>query len=245
MGGRCTSWVGWFVTSVGENVSSPAWTVKLASEDEDPSTVQAIYEVFLDAMGRLDRGDSGWIYRRLAESDALALCRDADGALVGYGFYLCPKSFVNGSQLLWCNAVAIRKRWQNFGVVRGLDERVAQWLNVAPRWLGCRTQNPRVVAAYSDLGWCWPMDETFDTALGVQLLDLLRAHVPEVGLAVDLDPATGVCRRVYQGGRLGDSSSLAHRPHVDRLLANIELMTSAGDALVIVTDWTTDAPERL
>ncbi len=74
---------------------------------------------------------------------------------------------------------------------------------------------------------------------------MLRASVPEVRDAKDLDEKFGVCRKEFSEGRLGDTpGSIEGWPEIDRFFADASVDPHKGDTVVLVASLREVAPPR-
>src|SRR5947209_5037715 len=166
------------------------WSVHdLALEAVDDAWIAGIQDTFLDGFGL--SVERAWSTDRLAYAlenvSYLALAYAHEDAttqrfICGYAMYTIPQlSLPDGTYLLWEDAICLRKRFQQTGGARGLSASIAARSTHQPiGWMGGRTQNPRVIKRYRQLGHTFPFAEDYSTPVGQSIFTFLRNHVREV-----------------------------------------------------------------
>lgn len=203
--------------------------------------VEQILATFRDGFALPGGWSLAGVHEALQRSTVLGLLRDAKGAIFGYAFYSIPQAMLEGTYLLWEDALCLRRAVQGCGYTRSLIEGVCTLFpNRAFGWVGGRTQNPVVMLRYAGMdGTLFPFSRAYDSEEGRALLDFLLEHLEEVRQpheAGTLEAATGICRAVYPEGRLGDypvdcNGAALFEPQ----LADWGFDRERGDAVLIVT----------
>lgn len=197
----------------------------------------SIREVFADGFGLSELWREEDARHALSRSTILGLLQDDEGEIAGYAFYTVPDTPLEENYLLWEDAVCLRKKVQGQGYAGQNLFALAtqQFKDRTFGWLGGRTQNPIVMQRYARLGSTFPFDILYDER--PQLMDYLIEHVEEVRTARNqLDMRTGICRQMYQEGRLGEYPSPT--PGTERFLSLLDswnFMPEKGDAAIILT----------
>lgn len=203
--------------------------------------VEQILATFRDGFALPGGWSLAGVHEALQRSTVLGLLRDAEGMVFGYAFYSIPQAMLDGTYLLWEDALCLRRAVQGCGYTRSLVRKVCDLFpDRAFGWVGGRTQNPVVMLRYAGMGGTlFPFLQAYDSAEGRALLGFLLEHLEEVRQpheAGTLDAATGICRAVYPEGRLGnypvdcDGAAL-----FERQLADWGFDRERGDAVLIVT----------
>lgn len=184
----------------------------------DPTKLaEQIIDVFHDGFG-LPRREGGWSPKDAASMidrcTIVQVLKDENGRsdrIEGYDCFVCPEAaLAAGGHLLWEDGICIRKAHQSSGwggraLTGALDAAARLGRNV--RYLGGRTQNPHIIARYASWGVLFPLDESYETADGLAIMDFLLTHIREVqgpDRKGRLDRRTGVIDRIYKEGKLGD-----------------------------------------
>ncbi len=198
-----------------------------------------IRDTFRDGFGL----EQGWslegVQIAISRSAILGLIYGDHGQVEGYAFYSAPEEPLLGMHLLWEDAICLRKHLQGIRLTsRPLLEKVCAFFPERTfGWLGGRTQNPAMMLRYSRMGKLYPFDATYGKGQGKTILGFLLEHIAEVkdSKAV-LDYRTGICKRIYPEGQLGDYSvAIDRNKKYERLLLDWGFDRSAGDAVIVVT----------
>lgn len=177
----------------------------------DPETVpdtvfSAILQVFQDGFGLPDGWSLEGVRYALLRSDVLGLLCGSSG-IDGYAFYTVPEVQLEGRHVLWEDAICLRQCVQGMGYgSRALSEAAAFLPHHDFGWVGGRTQNPVVFLRYACLGSVFPFDEPYTDPRGKRVMDFLITHIIEVQeseRAGRLERTTGICRGIYDEGKLG------------------------------------------
>jgi len=208
--------------------------------DFDESFLKSIHQVYLDGFGK----SKGWslegINAVLLRSNIRGFLKNKD-EIAGYAFYTVPTRTLNGTHMLWEDAICLKKQVQGRRFTQGILEKVMDLLpNNEFGWIGGRTQNPLVVKRYSDLGDVFPFNALFDTEEGKQVMDFVLNYIPQAttfsGEGAFLDKVTGICRNAYADGRLGDySTEVPGAEAFERQLLEWGFNRDNGDALLVVS----------
>jgi hypothetical protein len=210
------------------------------AEIHSDETVQRISEVFEDGFGLSSGWDVNNIRKAYLRSTIVGLLEGANGDIAGYAFYSAPAARLNGSHLLWEDAVCIKKGLQGRRLSSGLlfAKASSMFPDRTFGWIGGRTQNPLVIRRYQRLGRIFPFDQLYNEDDGRFVMDFLISNIIEVGeVTANLDHRTGVCRRVYSEGRLGDyGTSVTGAERFEEQLARWGFDRERGDAAVVVVE---------
>ena len=143
---------------------------------------------------------------------------------------LLRKSYKETGDYLWINALAVDRHYQNQGIGKQIVEHLLkQYRNT--KYLGGRTQNPSVVRLrQSFCSPVFPLDVSYETKTGKELLDFSRKNIPE-SKAVD---KWGVCKQVYSEGRLGDFPDRLELIAINEMFASVGCNRDNGDTVVII-----------
>lgn len=202
---------------------------------ESPENVAAlndeIRDVFRDGFGMPGWSRAG-VSKTINRCSDVALLRSAQGRAEGYAFYVAHED--KAGTLLWEDAICLRKSAQGLGYsTQILDQLRLRHGNA--RWIGGRTQNPRVISRYATFGPVYPFDKSWESESGKSVMELLRRQVSEVGEVADLDIRTGICRGVYRERTLGDYEWQAHGRY-ESLLVEWGFERERGDAIVVLAE---------
>jgi hypothetical protein len=210
-----------------------------------------IIDAFHDGFGLPWRED-GWSVDQAAamveRCDVVQVLTDggvSNDGIEGYACYVCPHpAITDQGHLLWEDGICIRKPHQASGfsnVAFKIALAAAGKLGRNVRWIGGRTQNPVVMMRYSKWGNMFPLDASYKTDAGAALLAFLIENIREVGdpdAEARLDRKTGVIRRAYSEGKLGNYA-IPNNPHVakwESWLATNGFDRDRGDAVAIVAE---------
>lgn len=217
------------------------WQVMRLSKSEvyPKETIQGILETFRNGFGLKDGWSPAEVHRALGRSSILALLKSQDNQIVGYAFFSTPEEPLLGKNLLWEDAICIHKNWQGKGLSTAhLFQAICEFLPTKTfGWLGGRTQNPVVILRYAHLGTLYPFDRSYADGEGKTIMAFLLDHIPEVKAARPaLDLQTGICKRTYPEGRLGDYPIEKKRGEIYELWLNRwGFSRNAGDAVIVIS----------
>lgn len=206
----------------------------------DEAFLKSIHEVYLDGFGKTEGWSLKGINAVLLSSSIRGFLRNKD-EIAGYAFYTVPTETLNGSYMLWEDAICLKKSAQARRFTQGIIEKVmGLFSNKNFGWIGGRTQNPLVVKRYSDLGQVFPFNALYDTEDGKQIMDFVLKHIPQArtfsGKAAFVDKITGICRNAYADGRLGDySTEVPGAEAFERQLLEWGFNRDNGDAVLVVS----------
>ncbi len=166
---------------------------------------------------------AGWsiegVQKGLARTSIVGLLYDSDTTnrrLVGYAMYTTPSARIRSSVLVWEDAICVLDECRGRGLTRVSDilEQLRDFAGLqGVRWFGGRTQNPLVLLRYQSFGRLLPFDYEYDSTIGQEVLSFLVENVTEVSTPLRSGDdrrflaRTGIVRKVYSEGRLGDYAS--------------------------------------
>jgi hypothetical protein len=219
------------------------WHFQTLHDDStiNETDVEQILATFRDGFALSEGWSLAGVREALQRSTVLGLLRDAEGMIFGYSFYSIPQALLEGTYLLWEDALCLRRAVQGCGYTRPLVKKVCELFpDRVFGWVGGRTQNPVVMLRYAGMGGTlFPFLQAYDSAEGQVLWDFLLEHLEEVRQpheAGTLDAATGICRAVYPEGRLGDYPVDCDGAALfERQLADWGFDRERGDAVLVVT----------
>ena len=208
--------------------------------DFDEGFLKSIHQVYLNGFGKTEGWSLEGINASLLRSSIRAFLMKND-EIVGYAFYTVPSVTLDGTHMLWENAICLKKGAQKQGLTRGIIERVVKLFpSKKIGWIGGRTQNPLVFKRYSELGKMFPFHVRYDTDDGKQVMAFLVEHIRQAktfsGAAAFLDQASGICRNAYADGRIGDySTEVPGAEAFERQLLEWGFNRDNGDAVLVVS----------
>lgn len=205
----------------------------------DEGFLKSIHMVYLDGFGKSEGWSLKGIEAVITRSSVRAFLSKRE-EVIGYAFYTVPARTLDGTHLLWENAICLKKDAQRNGLTTGIIEKVVRLFpNKKFGWIGGRTQNPLVFKRYSDLGKIFPFDAQYDTEDGKQIMDFLLKHINQAQDSSDkrlLDLSNGICRRAYPDGRLGDySTDVVGAEAFEKQLLDWGFKRESGDAVLVVS----------
>ncbi len=201
-----------------------------------PSIIQQIY---MDGFGLKD--GRGWtldsISNRLQKTTLLGLLTDNNQKPCGYAMYSVPDDLLQGTSMLWEDAICLRKTAQILGQgTRVLRLACGMFPGRQFGWLGGRTQNPAVIKRYAKWGSVLPFSSAYDTPDNQLVMNYLRLHIAEVRDVKHVDRVYGICRSVYSEGRLGDYPvDIEGAAEFETKLSSWGFDRDHGDALIAVS----------
>lgn len=202
-----------------------------------PEILQGVLAVFRDGFAREGWSEAG-IAETIARSEVVGLLRNGENGIDGYAFYVSPEARLLGRELLWEDAICLKKKVHGRGLsgaaIRGALGIVGEDVG----WIGGRTQNPIVMKRYGRFGLAYPLDNTYGEADGPAIADYVATNIEEVR-EVTFDPEHGICKNAYRGMTLGDHAWNPDRELESRLIAQ-GFDHGRGDALCVVVKLAVD-----
>ena len=205
--------------------------------EPDDALTESMHKIFLDGFGLKEGWSIGGIKKALMRSTILGLLVDPKGNTWGYAMYTIPDEPLMGTYFLWEDAICLKKDAQGKGfssIVWGMI--LSFYSNRKFGWVGGRTQNPLIIKRYSNFGTLFPFDFTYAQSDGKLIMDFLCQHIAEVRDVEYLKKETGICRRVYSEGRLGDYPIPSEKDILkfEKRLSDWNFQRENGDAIVVV-----------
>jgi hypothetical protein len=209
------------------------------SEHVDEAFLRSIHQVYLDGFSKTQGWSLKGIQDVVTRSSVRGFLRKRN-EVVGYAFYSVPAQPLDGTHMLWENAICLKKDAQGHGLTRGIIEKVIDLFpNVKFGWIGGRTQNPLVFKRYSDLGKIFPFVARYDTDEGRKIMDFVLKHIPQATTFSGqgfVDRTNGVCSNAYSGGRLGEySTNVPATEAFEKQLRDWGFKRENGDAVLVVS----------
>lgn len=211
------------------------WKFQRLYGDEhfDYKLVMQLRDAFNDGLGVQDCTTLD-IVTRLTECQLLGLLEGEDGGIYGCVMVSIPATPLQGKYLIWGNGGYLRKAAQRKIVWRQILSKIsACFPDKEFGWIGCRTQNPLMMRGYGLFGSLYPFEADYSQGEGQMLMDYLRQHIPQVKNVLDLDAPKGICRALYQTGRMGDYPVNLNGP-LEQRLNSWGFDRDKGDSLVVV-----------
>lgn len=207
--------------------------------DFDDKLLKTIHQIFLDGFAL----ENGWsiegIKKTLSRSTALGLARGDDDQLVGYAIYTIPDTPLEGTDVLWEEAVCVRTSVQSGGLgTRSLKDVLALFPDRKFGWIGGRTQNPLVMRRYAKFGKLFPFDTAYSDPEGQLVMNYLLQRIAEVYQVPEENfvKSNGICRKVYKEGQLGKYPlDVPGTENYEKLLQEWDFNRKEGDAVIVVS----------
>ncbi|MDM8559071.1 hypothetical protein [Candidatus Parabeggiatoa sp. HSG14] len=212
----------------------------------DEKLVTRIHQIFLDGFGLKKGWSLEGIRKSLTQSTILALLTEEKGDVSGYAIYSVPEVPLQGAYMLWEDSLCIMKHLRGKlssgklpkraveNAVRFLREQYGDEYKFG--WVGGRTQNPIVMKMYAQFGTIFPFDVLYSEKEGKEVMEYLLQHIAEVEEIKQLEKNNGICRSVYDSGRLGDYQvGIKGTEKFEEQLLKWNFNRQNGDAIIVVS----------
>lgn len=90
-----------------------------------------------------------------------------------------------------------------------------------------------MMRSYGYFGSLYPFEADYSTGEGYKVMDYLLEHIPQVKYTTNLVRDKGLCRSIYNSGRLGDYKVNVKRG-IEKQLAEWGFNRDNGDALIVI-----------
>lgn len=158
--------------------------------------------------------------------------------LKGYAFYSIEKSETEDIKILWIDNIANTMK----GKARLLIESILN-RDKDISFIGCRTQNPAMIRSIQTYGKIYPIELSYTSENGKQLLNFVLDHIKEgQEVAEIIDKSNGITRQRYvddvgKGYRLGIYDTNDSKFYeIEQALMTFKFNRDNGDAIIVIAD---------